>query len=457
MDSNIYNPSIPFIGPLPRSLQTGNIIKISGVVNSSATCFSINLQNGSNSYQRSDISLHLSPVFSSPPRIVRNCLENQQWGPEESHGPQFPLIIGQGFEILILAESDHFKIAVNGAHFTEFSYRLPLQSISHIAVDGDVTINSIKFEGLATTPMQGSGEGISKPLGFMIDPSNQGNLAPPPSSGRPPSPYDTSSMPYPTSFGPSPTSYNPPSGGNYNQNSPSSPYGPSGGYNYGIPPSGGSPYGPPPSGNPYGPPGGNPYGPPSGNPYGPPSGNPYGPPGGNPYPSPQGYPGQSGNYPSQGYPTSNPYPGQAGPYPGTSVVYPGQEKKSESGLNLGPLAAAGAAALAGVAGSTIMGKKHKKKKHGHGLDIPGMGHGLGPAALMGGVSSFLGGDKHGHGHKSGTGLAAPLAGGAAALAGAYMLSKSPVGKMMKPKKMKKLYKHKGGWGSSSSSSSSSSD
>ncbi|PRD38476.1 UNVERIFIED_CONTAM: hypothetical protein NCL1_03566 [Trichonephila clavipes] len=61
-------------------------------------------------------------------------------------------------------------------------------------------------------------------------------------------------------------------------------------------------------------------------------------------------------------------------------------------------------------------------------------------------------------HKGSSSLPIPggaLAGGAAALAGAYMLSKSPVGKMMKPKKMKKLYKHKSGWGSSSSSSSSS--
>ncbi|XP_055928011.1 collagen alpha-1(III) chain-like [Argiope bruennichi] len=443
MDSNIYSPTIPFIGPLPHPLQPGNLIRISGVVGNSATCFSISLQNGPSSYERSDISLHLSPVFTSPPRVVRTYFENQQWGPEESHGPYFPFAVGQEFEILILIESDQFKIAVNGQHFTEFHYKLPLQSISHIAVDGDVTINSIKFEGLTSSPMAGSGEGISKPLGFLIDPSSQGGLTSPSSGNRPPSPYNASSLPYPPnpSFGPSPTSYAPPSGGNYNQNSPSSPYGSQGYSPYG-PPSGGYPYGPPPSGS-------NPYGPP---PTGP---NPYGPPGGHQYPGPQGYPGQSGSYPSQGYPSSNPYPTQPGPYPGTSVVYPGQEeKKSDSGLNLSNLATAGAAALAGVAGSTILGGKHKKKKK-HGYEIPGMGHGLGPAALMGGVSSLMGGNKHGHGHK-GSGMAAPLAGGAAALAGAYMLSKSPVGKLMKPKKMKKLYKHKG-WGSSSSSSSSSSD
>lgn len=74
--------------------------------------FSINLQNGSNTYQRSDIALHLSPVFSSPPRLVRNSLENQQWGPEESHGPYFPLVTGQSFDILILVESEEFKVKI---------------------------------------------------------------------------------------------------------------------------------------------------------------------------------------------------------------------------------------------------------------------------------------------------------------------------------------------------------
>ncbi|CAL1274133.1 unnamed protein product [Larinioides sclopetarius] len=379
-----------------------------------SSCFSISLQNGSDCYQRSDISLHLSPVFTSPPRVVRTYLENQQWGPEESHGPYFPFAVDQEFEILILVESDQFKIAVNGQHFTEFQFKFPLQSISHIAVDGDVTIHSIKFEGLTSSTMADSGEGISKPLGFVIDPSNQGGLVPPPSGNRPPSPYNTSSLPYPAnpSFGPSPTAYAPPSASNYNQNSPSSPYSPQGYSPYGPPSSGGYPYCPPPGNNPYAPP-------PTGH-------NPYGPPGGHPFPGPQGYPSQPASYPSQGYPSSNLYPTQPGPYPGTSVVYPGQEdKKSDSGLNLGNLATAGAAALAGVAGSSILGGKHKKKKK-HGYEIPGMGHGLGPAALMGGVSSLMGGNKHGQG----------------------------VGKLMKPKKMKKLYKHKG-WGSSSSSSSSS--
>ncbi|XP_042897554.1 galectin-4 isoform X2 [Parasteatoda tepidariorum] len=445
MDSNIYNPSIPFIGPLPGSLQSGNLIKISGTVPSGASCFSINLQNGSNGIQRNDIALHLSPVFSSPPRVVRNSLENQNWGPEESHGPPFPFSSCQSFEIFILVEPDHFKIAVNGQHFTEFNYRLPLEKISHIGIDGDVTISSIIFEGLARQTMASRPvESVGKPLGFVIDPSGPPNYGPP-TVGRPSSPYASPSLPYPPnpSFGPSPTSpYAPPnSGGLY----PSA-YDSQGGYNPYAPASGRvspSPYGPPPGSNPY-PSSGYPSSP-GGYPSSPSHGYPSNPQG---YPSnPQGYPSNpSHGYPSnpQGYP-SNPYPSQPGPYPGTSVVYPGQEKKSDGGGLLGPLTAAGAAALAGAAGSALLGGKHKKKKNKHGFG----GHGMGPAGLLSGVGSLVSGNKHGHSSSSPIPMGGALAGGAAGLAGAYM-----VGKVLKPKKIFK-HKHKKGWGGWSSSSSSS--
>ncbi|CAG2104486.1 unnamed protein product [Medioppia subpectinata] len=48
---------------------------------------------------------------------------------------------------MILIDYDHFKIAINGSHFTEFRYRIPLQRITHLAIDGDVAIASITYEG----------------------------------------------------------------------------------------------------------------------------------------------------------------------------------------------------------------------------------------------------------------------------------------------------------------------
>src|SRR5699024_9740827 len=88
---------------------------------SSPTSFAINLQCGGNVNPRDDVALHLSPVFTPPPRIVRNSISSNRWGPEESFGG-FPLAAGSSFEFMILVEHSEFRIALNGAHFTEFRH-----------------------------------------------------------------------------------------------------------------------------------------------------------------------------------------------------------------------------------------------------------------------------------------------------------------------------------------------
>ncbi|EEC13175.1 galectin, putative [Ixodes scapularis] len=106
-------------------------------------------------HPRDDIALHLSPVFSPPPRVVRNSIQQQQWGPEESHGDPFPLVAGQPFEILVLVEHDHYKIAINGAHYAEFRHRLPVHRVTHVAIDGEVSVGMLHFEGSVQSSSHG--------------------------------------------------------------------------------------------------------------------------------------------------------------------------------------------------------------------------------------------------------------------------------------------------------------
>ena len=42
--------------------------------------------------------------------VVRNSLIGGQWGQEERHGHMFPFVPGQGFEMLILADSHQYKV-----------------------------------------------------------------------------------------------------------------------------------------------------------------------------------------------------------------------------------------------------------------------------------------------------------------------------------------------------------
>ncbi|XP_054928719.1 uncharacterized protein [Dermacentor andersoni] len=196
MTSPIYNPPLPYVGPIPGGvLSIGTLIRIQGTPHHSARCFAINLQCGPNVHPRDDIALHLSPVFSPPPRIVRNSIQAQQWGPEESHGDPFPLVAGQSFELLVLVEHDQYKIAINGKHYTEFWHRIPIQRVTHLTMDGDTTISLVQFEGIPSMPL---GPGMPMPM----------PVAPP--SGRV-SPYGDTRFgaPYPPQAG------YPPGGGYY--------------------------------------------------------------------------------------------------------------------------------------------------------------------------------------------------------------------------------------------------
>lgn len=331
MNPPLYNPSIPYLGPVPGGvLSVGALLRVQGTPHATARCFAINLQCGPSVHPRDDIALHLSPVFSPPPRVVRNSIQQQQWGPEESHGDPFPLVAGQGFEIIVLVEHDHYKIAINGGHYAEFRHRIPIHRVTHIAIDGEVSVSMLHFEGsaLSSAPPPGpmypplSGD-TAMPMPMLVPVPMSGRVSPYGDMGHgaqyPPAQAYPAAQPYPA------------------QPYPSQPGYPAGGY-----PGGGYAGG--------------------------------------------GYPGGGGAYPAGQYP----YPGQAA---GTHYVpHPGDPHKQHSGLGmgtgLGAGLAAGAAALAG--GSLLKhGMSHGgHSKHKSSLPIPisgnlGKGLAVGAGALAG--------------------------------------------------------------------------
>lgn len=72
--------------------------------------FAINLQCGPNTNPRDDLALHINARLMERV-LVRNSLIMGQWGQEDRHSPSFPFLPGQGFEIVILADSHHYKVS----------------------------------------------------------------------------------------------------------------------------------------------------------------------------------------------------------------------------------------------------------------------------------------------------------------------------------------------------------
>lgn len=161
----LYNPPVPFIGGIDGDMRPGKMVRIHGTVPYSADRFVVNLKCGP--YDNHDIALHLSIRFPESV-VVRNSLIDSRWGPEERFG-HMPFSRGSGFELLILCDPNHFKIAVNGVHFTEYVHRTPYERATHLQIIQDVQLSLIQWEG---------GSSSVSP-GFVI----------PPPSGGPPPPY----------------------------------------------------------------------------------------------------------------------------------------------------------------------------------------------------------------------------------------------------------------------------
>lgn len=122
------------------------MIRIRGHVSHVLTRFiQVNIQNWPALRPTTDINMHMS-IRPDQNTIVRNHMQNQSWGMEERSGG-CPVVRGQFLEILILAQSNSFKVAFNGMHFCEFNHRLPLHTAQFIYIDGEMNVESVTIDG----------------------------------------------------------------------------------------------------------------------------------------------------------------------------------------------------------------------------------------------------------------------------------------------------------------------
>lgn len=200
----LVNPPMPLLTPIPGGFTYGKIIRVKGMLSPMPQRFAINLQCGPNTQPRDDMALHFN-VRMAERAVVRNSLVFGQWGHEEKHGHMFPFVPGQAFEILFLADSNQYKIAINGQHFTEFHCRMPMERVSYLSADGDITIHMITFEGGHGAPGQMPMPGGHVPPMPMPAPAHPGGHVPPHGAPYPPgmaAPYPTQpGMPYPAAPG----------------------------------------------------------------------------------------------------------------------------------------------------------------------------------------------------------------------------------------------------------------
>uniref|UniRef100_A0A182NT14 Galectin domain-containing protein n=1 Tax=Anopheles dirus TaxID=7168 RepID=A0A182NT14_9DIPT len=140
----IFSPKIPFLGQIPGGLSPGRMVRVKGMISNHGERCQIHIQSGAAVNPRDDVTLQIS-IRPNQHAIVRNSIQNQVVGQEESYGG-CPIRYGETFDLLILAEVTQYKLAINGVHFCTFPHRLPLHNARFISVSGGVAIYSIISE-----------------------------------------------------------------------------------------------------------------------------------------------------------------------------------------------------------------------------------------------------------------------------------------------------------------------
>ncbi|XP_013881936.1 galectin-8 [Austrofundulus limnaeus] len=131
---------IPFTLSLGEGLSDRHRIIIKGQINKNGISFVVNLRESSGT----NIALHLNPRMKKKD-FIRNSYLGECWGPEEKSLECFPFSDGEYFEMIIICESQQFRVAVNGRHQLDYKHRVQdLTRIKQLEVLGDVSLLDVR-------------------------------------------------------------------------------------------------------------------------------------------------------------------------------------------------------------------------------------------------------------------------------------------------------------------------
>ncbi|CAL1571044.1 unnamed protein product [Knipowitschia caucasica] len=140
----VYNPSIPYLGPIYGGLQPGSSVYIQGSTPEDMTRFRVNLLCGQT--EDSDIALHVNPRFDGWDKVVFNTKQDGSWGDDDKIR-KMPFRKGENFELVIQVTAEGYNIKVNGQDFHTFEHRIHVAKVQAIQVAGDVKIQTINIIG----------------------------------------------------------------------------------------------------------------------------------------------------------------------------------------------------------------------------------------------------------------------------------------------------------------------
>lgn len=152
----VYNPVIPYLGPIYGGLREKMTVYIQGVADETMTRFFVNLLCGPR--EDSDVALHINPRFDGWDKVVFNSRSGGSWQSEDKVR-KMPFTKGEKFELTIHVEPEEYQIKVNREHFHSFKHRVPVAKVQAMHISGDVSVATINVlgGGLPGGPAGGAG------------------------------------------------------------------------------------------------------------------------------------------------------------------------------------------------------------------------------------------------------------------------------------------------------------
>lgn len=135
---------IPYRSQLQEKIEPGQTLIVKGSTIEESQRFTVNLHSKSADFSGNDIPLHISVRFDEG-KIVMNSFSNGEWGKEDRKS--IPFKKGDPFDIRIRAHDDHFQVFCDRKEFKDYEHRLPLSSITHLSIDGDLYLNQVHWGG----------------------------------------------------------------------------------------------------------------------------------------------------------------------------------------------------------------------------------------------------------------------------------------------------------------------
>ncbi|VDD94200.1 unnamed protein product [Enterobius vermicularis] len=153
---------IPYRSQLHEKIEPGQTLIVKGSTIEESLRFTVNLHSKSADFSGNNVPLHISVRFDEG-KIVMNSFVDGEWGKEDRKS--LPFKKGDPFDLRIRAHDDHFQIYCDRKEFKDYEHRLPLASVTHLSVDGDLYLNQVHWGGkYYPVPYE---SGISQGLGVQ--------------------------------------------------------------------------------------------------------------------------------------------------------------------------------------------------------------------------------------------------------------------------------------------------